>query len=32
MIKVFFSEEFEGCNALFVDFNIVYEDIKNLKI
>lgn len=29
--KVFFSEGFEGAIALFVDFNIVYENIKNGK-
>ena len=29
--KVFFSEEFEGAIALFVDFDIVYENIKNRK-
>ncbi len=28
-IKVFFSEGFEGAIALFVDFNIVYDEIKN---
>ena len=30
-IKVFFSEGFEGAIALFVDFDIVYENIKNGK-
>ena len=30
-VKVFFSEGFEGCIALFVDFNIVYNDIKSGK-
>ena len=30
-IKVFFSEGFEGCIALFIDFDIVYENIKNRK-
>ena len=30
--KVFFSEGFEGAIALFVDFNIVYENIKKRKI
>lgn len=30
-IKVFFSEGFEGAIALFVDFDIVYNDIKNGK-
>ena len=29
--KVFFSEGFEGAIALFVDFDIVYENIKNRK-
>ena len=29
--KVFFSEGFEGAIALFVDFEIVYENIKNKK-
>lgn len=29
--KVFFSEGFTGCIALYVDFNIVYEDIKTGK-
>ena len=29
--KVFFSEGFAGCIALFVDFNIVYNDIKSGK-
>lgn len=29
--KVFFSEGFEGAISLFVDFNIVYENIKNGK-
>jgi len=29
--KVFFSEGFAGAIALYVDFNIVYEDIKNDK-
>ena len=28
----FFSEGFEGCIALFVDFDIVYENVKNRKI
>lgn len=28
-VKVFFSEGFEGCIALFVDFNIVFNKIKN---
>lgn len=28
-VKVFFSEGFEGAIALFVDFNIVYNKIKN---
>ena len=28
-IKVFFSEGFEGAIALFVDFDIVYREIKN---
>lgn len=27
-VKVFFSEGFEGTIALYVDFNIVYDDIK----
>ena len=30
--KVFFSEGFEGAIALFVDFEIVYENIKSGKI
>ena len=29
--KVFFSKGFEGAIALFVDFDIVYENIKNRK-
>ena len=29
--KVFFSEGFQGAIALFVDFNIVYENIKKQK-
>ena len=29
--KVFFSEGFEGAIALFVDFEIVYENIKEGK-
>lgn len=29
--KIFFSEGFEGAIALFVDFDIVYENIKNRK-
>ena len=28
-VKVFFSEGFEGAIALFIDFNIVYNDLKN---
>ncbi len=31
-VKVFFSEGFEGCIALFVDFSIVYENIRNRKV
>lgn len=31
-VKVFFSEGFEGAIALFVDFNIVYNKIKNKEI
>ena len=31
-VKVFFSEGFEGAIALFVDFNIVYNKIKNSEI
>lgn len=31
-VKVFFSEGFEGAIALYVDFNIVYNQIKNNKI
>lgn len=31
-VKVFFSEGFEGAIALFVDFNIVYNKIKNREI
>lgn len=31
-VKVFFSEGFEGCIVLFVDFSIVYENIRNRKV
>ena len=31
-IKVFFSEGFEGAIALYVDFELVYHQIKERKI